>query len=538
MSDSFTQQTSYAASDAAGSSGTGIVERQKRSPAPPSPPSPLLPGKDESADHNNAKPGDGGVAKVRISGIKIKTQYSTREVLQIAGDAFTGPFTSFMRSAGDHATQLFSDRRLTKEEQANIDYVGKVLDKLAGIAPVNGATQFAGTMVNHLNQAIHGDMPTPEQMGDHIHGVVSMFSVELKMPNAVKFAPGRDILELPGQPPAAPAPGGTWSSAISPPTSVRQGVATIKRLKAAGPVNLEPARDAGEDQQRIEQFKPRFSYYRNDKDTLDLLEPIAASRTDADARDGVLAVGKGEDATSYFPEANAYVGRNWTPRDGISELQGANIIKLGPGKDGVAAMRLNFEDIPPGSTTVVTGGPMQTSTMLFAADQKSFYAYHAGRSTRGWSMAENGARSIVNAHELMRPDDASVSSTSLSNRDQLVAAARQYPFSTLIHYGKYTTDPQRKTSDDRINAADDRGDPARASSKIYSYFTPLNEYPRPIGTAEAVISKSKQGVVTVQVLGERGYLDSMKHLGDGAVGFRYKSIDSMTTSYTVPPSTQ
>jgi hypothetical protein len=72
----------------------------------------------------------------------------------------------------------------------------------------------------------------------------------------------------------------------------------------------------------------------------------------------------------------------------------------------------------------------------------------------------------------------------------------------------------------------------------FSYFEPGDV--RTVGTAEAVISKDASGKVTVQLLGEKGKLDHMQttDLRGGSVGFRYRSIEGATTSYTVAASKQ
>jgi hypothetical protein len=518
-------------------------------------------------------PVDEGPVKVKISGIVVKSKYTTTELIKIFSDAFSAPFTTFIESTADHAVQIKHDRRLTKEERANLAKIGGALDRLASLAPTNGMTQMGGTMLGHVNNVIAGKMPTPEEMAGLVHTGVT--STDAKMPSSTKYRSkaGFDKLDLgsggtvttnfelnvPGltkqqggdssQKPLPPIPSGINNLSgepeagqnSDPPAPVKQGsVATESRLNGAGPVNLEQPGNAGDEQRRFEQGSPRFTYYRNDKDVSDMQGAKPANAAQPEARNGVLTVGDGREATSYFPAANAYVGRSWLPTGEANGLQGTKIIKLGPGKDGVAAMKLNFDDLPRGSTTIVTGGPMQSSTMLFAADSKGFYAYHAGRESRGWPVAEKGARSIVDAHQRMTGRTvSSEASASPSNRENLVAAAKQYPFSALIYNGKYSTDPERKTSDARINVPEHaKGGDAQHPWQMtaFSYFMP-DSYQQPtIGTAQAVISKDMNGKVSIVVQGERGELTRMEQLDNGATGFQYEKQGGAKAYYAVPPS--
>jgi hypothetical protein len=543
--DSTTRQFPDAAENNSGDNTYPAIQgiRQIRRPRSPAPPRgvPGQQGNDRPQTPDAPRKGDDGVQKVQISGYVVKTSYSTQEFLQIVGDAFSKPFTSLFKSVANTKVQLTQNRQLTKEEQDALDRVGGALDKMASLAPTNGATQFAGAAVNHVNQALHGKMPTPEQMIDNVTGAVATFSVNVKTPMK-PLSPGRENVELTGTSADGAAPAGGVSSGSTPPAPKPvgappplQGEAAIQRIQGQGPINILPVASQAEDQRRIEQFSPPFRFYRNDRDVSDMQEASAANATDAEQRDGVLAVGPGENATSYSADEKAFVGKGWLPRTiGPSDLTGARIIKLGSGKNGVAAMNLRFEDLPPGSTTIVTGGAMRNSTMLFAADPKGFYAYHAGQATSDWSMAEQGARSIVNAHEAMRPGgDFSMSSAPQNNRDDLMRAARQYPFSSVVYNGAYDAKGGSNAPDDRITASGyaPGSDPAHApNSNVFSYFEPGL---RAIGTAEAVISRDNNNQVTVCVLAEKGRRGTSLNMSDGSSGFRYGKLDNVVRTYKV-----
>ena len=320
-------------------------------------------------------------------------------------------------------------------------------------------------------------------------------------------------------------------------TRVKQGTVTLKRLQGQGPISVEPVDGAAADSARIKQFGKALIFYRNDRSGSGM-HPASLDPSNYQARRDVIAIGKGTDATSYVPEAKAYMGRGWasTPR----ELSGTDIVKLGAGKDGVATIRLPFSELKPGSTVIVTGGAMRGSTVLFAVDNGSFYAYHAGSSSDDprWKVSENGARSIANAYRAMHPaHDAWL--TARSGAEELVSIAVRHPFSALIYNGEYSTEAGRKLPDERIDGPVHANGPDphnRWHLMTFNYFEPGDV--RTVGTAEAVISKDTGGKVTVQVLGEKGKLDHIQttELHGGSVGFRYRSIGGATSSYTADQS--
>jgi hypothetical protein len=314
---------------------------------------------------------------------------------------------------------------------------------------------------------------------------------------------------------------------------LQQGKRTLSRLIASGPVNLVAVGGSTEERERLNSFAAPFSYYRHDADVPDMNQPSAARQTTSGERSDVLLVGNGADATSYVPESNSYLGREWAHQP--SSLSGVDIIKLGSGKQGVAAISLPFAGVPPGSTILVTGGPMNGSTMLFAADQNGFYAYHAGPSSPDghWLASSDGARGIADAHMKTGPD----SKTPYAWRNDMsdvVTVARQYPFSALIYNGQYPADGSDTTPDTRINLPlSTGGQNAGSHMMTYSYFIPQKSLPT-VGTAEAVIFKDKNGKVTVQVLGAMGVLDHRYDLDGGAVGYSYRERGSTAAMYAVP----
>jgi hypothetical protein len=499
-------------------SAARAVRRAKAVAKPPA--QPEAPPAQQLADHAT---GDDHPTITYIGGVQTRTKYTTKDVLNIMAGAFSTPFSSFGKSAADvygkivHGAPLSGDQKSKIESYALPGDIAAWLVTL-GIQPIAGMTLRAAA----------ASLPDPEagQTG-----------------SSQQSSAGQPLARPQDRNPPMPAP-----VPVPVPVPVRQGVAALKRLQGEGPVNLEPARDENADLERIRQFTGKsLGYYRNDKDISSMQSPSAAAQASYDARRGVLTVGKGGDATSFVPDGKAYLGRGWLPpADGPSALAGTDVIKLGAGNGGVAALNMRFADLAPGTTTIVTGGPMRGSTMLFAADDQGFYAYHAGvpPDNPQWRMAEEGAQSIVNADRTMRMGSGlATSSAPRDARDDLVSAAKQYPFSALIYDGAYPTDPTLRTPDQRIdvpvhaNGTDAARRPWRMMT--YSYFVPDIDV-RSVGTAEAVISKDKDGTVSVGVLGEKGRLDHMTTLDlhGGSVAFRYRTIDGATDSYTPPASAQ
>ncbi|GAB2902177.1 hypothetical protein GCM10027093_44040 [Paraburkholderia jirisanensis] len=494
----------------------------------------------------------------------VKSHYTTTEVLLTTSNALKNPVTSFVQSFAGTASMLVEGKPLSKDGHNSIALVTGHIDKVAGYTQIGGVQQLTGTAIKAVTKLVTGESQSEGEMLADFHQTATVTSAKgvstgSRGSRLRDDAPGgKEKLDpdsfqglsssgdTHGSGDGVAQSGDTQQSSVASganqPVGVRQGTATLSRLKGEGPVNLEPSLTANEDAARLKGFGRDFTFFRNDVDVADMPEPANADATSFEQRRGVLTLGKGEQATSYVPEGKAYLGRAWVPGQGRSELAGTDIVKLGGGKDGTAAIKLRFDDLAPGSTTIVTGGPMRGSTMLFAADQQGFYAYHADASSLNpkWKVSQDGARTIQNAHEQMHPLPASEIRPARGGvREDIVAAAKEYPFSALIYNGEYGSTPGGARLDTRIDepvhaqGTNKAGQPWQMTT--FSYFQPDSNV-RTVGTAEAVITKDLNGNVTVSVLGEKGRLDSMKTLDlhGGSVGFRYRLLDGVTSSYEVP----
>jgi len=334
--------------------------------------------------------------------------------------------------------------------------------------------------------------------------------------------------------------------------AVRLSGLDLKAVAGKGPINVELPRTSAEDKQRIERFIPQFFFYRNDKDITDMAVPRPARRTDYEQRRDVLVVGNGEDATSFAHKANIYMGKYWG--HGPATLTSDNsIIQIGNGRQGVGAIKLPFANIHKGQSVVVTGGAMNGCTMLFASDGQSLYAFHAGTPAvnSAWRTSREGARSIVEANEKIGSNRQATYAAKGNNHD-LVVLGRQYPFSALIYRGRYLANTDAVTGAGAMASAVVEGKVPNAALNVpahaygprtgprwhmmtFNYFEPDKNL-RSVGTAEAVVHKDQNGVVTVSVLAEKGSLDKGSSIGErgGPISYKYTPMKSDSAIYTVP----
>ncbi|MEX3932939.1 cytotoxic necrotizing factor Rho-activating domain-containing protein [Paraburkholderia phymatum] len=180
-----------------------------------------------------------------------------------------------------------------------------------------------------------------------------------------------------------------------------------------------------------------------------------------------------------------------------------------------------FSKIPPGGTVIVTGGMLSGCTVVMAANQQGFYAYHAGTSTPDphWRTNTDGAASIVTAHNAMRPDQP-VPVRPVAGGNDLVAVGQQYPFSVIVY-------------SDRSEILEP-GTPGNSAnqSTAFNYFE-RDPGKATVGTAEAVITKDMNGNVVVHVWVEKGTLSDSISSGDG-IKARYKMDSGQSSTYSVP----
>ena len=491
-----------------GSYGTGSQNR--------TPPSQISP-----ATNSVGTDGD-WVTKVRLQGVGIKTDYTVKEVLTIAGDGLSKPLTGFLEYMGNAGSLLIDGRPATRQQKETIRAFTEKFDAVAGVAGA-GNIQAVGKILHHINDAANGKMPSRDEMVANLMEGVSM--VDVVIPGLKAKVPPR-----PDAPSSSEDGSQTGQTGQTGPASAKQETppTILKELMKQGPLGLMPAANRQEDQKRIDRFSGPVSFYRKDRD---VPNPDAASvlhATDYKDRLGVLNVGKGKDLTSYDPTMKAALNRNRST-DISPALANANVIQLGSGNDGVAAVNVCFADLAPGSTTVVTSGPMRGDMALFTADDTGFSAYRAQASKKTPAKsADAAAASIANAHEHFGQTDAYPTKPQ-NGFDEMFRAARSHPFSALVYS---VDDPTSGQPHPKYGPSNDAGlgpDGKLWSAVNFNYLAP-NRNSREVGTAEAVITKDLKGKVTVQVLAERGKLENAVRAPDAS--FTYRQIESAIGSYT------
>jgi hypothetical protein len=195
----------------------------------------------------------------------------------------------------------------------------------------------------------------------------------------------------------------------------------------------------------------------------------------------------------------------------------------------VAAINVNFADLAPGSTTIVTSGAMRGDMTLFTADESGFSAYRAqaSKKTRAKS-ADTAAASIASAHEHFGKTDA-YAKPPASGFDALFRAATSHPFSALVY--SYD-DPPNGQPHPKFGPTSDVGlrpDGRPWSSMNFNYLAP-GKSSSEVGTAQAIIVKDLNGKVTVRVVAQRGKLENP--LRGPRPSYTYRPIESAVGSYT------
>jgi len=488
--------------------------------------------------------------QVRYLGdVKIRTDYTPAQVVEITSQALRKPFTAFVKSAQDLSNKLNRGESLTPEEGEAIERYAGIADQFQMLTPggrvMRGIGMFldgsydawvgkplnrkmAREMLDLLNTRV--DMrPAPAPVPPH-----SAVPLQRGSPNAPGFKPptrlpgGRVGYPLgPTKPPRLPATRGAGPqpgpSGVGPRASplARLGRAQVGKLKGKGPLNLRASDSGASPDQPLGKVAVPFDYYRNDRD-VQMRSAQPAETVPFSQRRDVLTVGTAKEATSYDGKARTYFGNRWDKKG--SGLAGdTQVIKIDNGREGVGAIFVPFANIPPGGRLMVTGGALSGCTVMMAANQQGFYAWHAGTDRPGtqWTTANNGAASIVGAHNAMGGGQR-VGGAAGGQSSDLLSVAGQYPFSVIVYNGKAQMLPAGATG------------PAGNKMTSFSYYEP-DPRKMAVGTAEAVIVRDRNGNVVVRVWAEKGALTDPSSARDGTQT-RYTMENGQMSTYEVPAS--
>ncbi|HKT99291.1 MAG TPA: cytotoxic necrotizing factor Rho-activating domain-containing protein [Paraburkholderia sp.] len=511
---------------------------------------PLLRKQVELQGSNNGGP------QIRYLGsVKIRTDYTPAEVIEMTSQALRKPFTSFVKSAQDISNKLNRGEPLSPEEEATIERYAGIADQFRLLTPGGQVMNGVGTLLAGSYSAWEGKPLNREmarEMLDLLNTRVDMrkasapvsSSSAVPLPKGAPNAPGlnnapgfKPPTRLPGgrvgyplgptKPPRLPATRGTGPqpgpSGVGARASslARLGRAQVGELKGKGPLNLRASDSGTPPDQPLGKVGVPFNYYRSDRDVQMSTSQPAEAVPFSQRRD-VLTVGTAKEATSYDAKARTYFGNRWDKKSGglASDTQ---VIKIDNGREGVGAIFVPFTNIPPGGRLVVTGGALSGCTVMMAANKQGFYAWHAGTDRPGtqWTTANNGAASIVNAHNAMGGGQHVVPTAGGQSSD-LLSVAGQYPFSVIVYNGKAQMLPAGATG------------PAGNKMTSFSYYEP-DPRKMALGTAEAVIARDRSGNVVVRVWAEKGALTDPRSVKDGTQT-RYTMESGQMSTYEVPAS--
>ncbi|MFM0054346.1 cytotoxic necrotizing factor Rho-activating domain-containing protein [Paraburkholderia phytofirmans] len=489
-------------------------------------------------------PGNDDVQIQYIGGVKVRTEYTLKEVAEITSDALKKPFSSFVKSAQDMAKKLNEGEALTAEEAENVERYAGLVDQFTGLTPQGQAMRSAGTLIDGLIETVEGRPLTAELS----EGIMNTLNTRPAMTGAlgsgtrtvpVKGRPAsvppvrpgkrfKDPVRLPDgrtgyflgptKPPRLAVPGRAGTSGVGRIRGdARPGSREAKKLAGKGPINLRPLSDSPVNQERIRNLRIPFGYYRNDRD-VHMNEPRDVTESTYEDRRDVVTVGTPEEVTSYDSKSRLNTGKAWD-RKGKSLKRTDEIIKIDNGREGVGAIAVPFSKIPPGGSVIVTSGMLSGCSVVMAADREGFYVYHAGsdRGDPGWQTATDGAAAIATAHNAMRPDRR-VPVAPTAGSENLVAVGDAYPFSVIVHNSESPI-VQPGTSSSRVN---------NMTTFNYHESDPKKST---IGTAEAVITKDMNGDVFVHVWAEKGTLGKSKSSGN-AMEVAYKMDYGHSSQYS------
>ena len=489
-----------------------------------------------------------GVGMRYVGDVKIRTDYTPGQVVEMTSEALRQPFTSFVKSAQDLSNKLNRGEAITPEQAETIERYAGIADQLQLLSPQGRVMHGAGTLLAGAYGAWQGKSLTREMARD----MLDTLNTRIDMPVAGVPVPSNSNVKLQrgasngrgfnpptrlsngrfgyplgptkpprfararSQDPQQPGPSGVGAR---PPQLTRLGRAEVGKLKGKGPLNLRASDSGTPADQPLGKTSVPFNYYRNDRDVqMNAAQP--AGEVPFSQRRDVLTVGTAKDATSYDGKARTFFGNSWEKKNG--GLAGdTQIIKIDNGREGAGAIFIPFDNIPQGRTVVVTGGALSGCTVLLSADKQGFYAYHAGTDRTGtqWTTANDGAAAIVRAHNAMVPGRPIIGTAGGQSSD-LLSVAEQYPFSVVVYNGKTQMLP------------------AGASGQSGSKMTSFNYYEPDlrkmgVGTAEAVLTKDNNGNVVVRVWAEKGALTDPKSL-KGATQTQYTMENGQLSSYEVP----
>lgn len=225
-----------------------------------------------------------------------------------------------------------------------------------------------------------------------------------------------------------------------------------------------------------------FDFIRLDKDVrMDQAKTFSHAELNTSLR-GKISTATG-DRLSSQTAAGPVLGK-WQQGD-LSDS--VDFIKVSNGSSGCVAIRIPFDELPADRPVIVSAGQLSGCTMIYATDNKYFYAYHTGQKpgdTR-WLTSQQGVDEIYKAHLALKGTTIpSLNGKKLTNQD-LPTIFSDYQSSLVTYLGKNT----HLTGNTRI--------PQEAASNVntfdYNRFATDKEHSR-VGLAYAVLTKNNNKI--------------------------------------------
>jgi len=171
-----------------------------------------------------------------------------------------------------------------------------------------------------------------------------------------------------------------------------------------------------------------------------------------------------------------------------------DFIKVSNGSSGCVGIKIPFDQIPAERPVIVSAGQLSGCTMVYATDDKYFYAYHTGQEAgdKNWLTSQQGVDEIYNAHLALKGTTIpSLTGKRLTNQD-LPTIFSDYSSSLVTYLGKDTP----ATGNTRI--------PQNSWSNVntfdYNRYETNSEQSR-LGLAYAILNK-KDNNVTISAYSE------------------------------------
>jgi hypothetical protein len=158
--DTLRDRLAFLRADGAAPDG-GPVAMRRLAPADPAEPAQSPPGATPAKD-------DGGPQVRYIGGVRVRNDYSLKEVLDITSTALKSPFGSFIASSRDLVKKAAEGVALSADEEQKIYQYSQIVESFLTLSRAGRVQQAAGAAVDTLNSAIAGEPPSVQTMTDNI----------------------------------------------------------------------------------------------------------------------------------------------------------------------------------------------------------------------------------------------------------------------------------------------------------------------------------------------------------------------------------